>query len=72
MLSHQPRETRVRFHRTGFLLEAALLVQPDYFGKRRIQCLDHQCDLRFGVGPEGQVFLLNKGDGVIRLLVPDE
>lgn len=24
------------------------------------------------VGPDGQVFLLNKGDGVIRLLVPDE
>jgi Glucose / Sorbosone dehydrogenase len=30
-----------------------------------------RADLRFGVGPEGQVFLLNKGDGVIRLLVPD-
>ncbi len=29
-----------------------------------------QADLRFGTGPEGQVFLLNKSDGVIRLLVP--
>jgi len=28
-------------------------------------------DLRFGFGPKGQVFLLNKRDGVIRLLVPD-
>lgn len=30
-----------------------------------------RADLRFGLGPEGQVFLLNKADGVIRQLVPD-
>jgi hypothetical protein len=30
-----------------------------------------RADLRFGVGPEGQIFLLNKADGVIRVLVPD-
>jgi hypothetical protein len=30
-----------------------------------------RADLRFGVGPDGQVFILNKRDGVIRLLVPD-
>jgi hypothetical protein len=30
-----------------------------------------RADLRFGSGPNGQVFLLNKRDGVIRLLVPD-
>lgn len=29
-----------------------------------------RADLRFGTGPNGQVFLLNKRDGVIRLLVP--
>lgn len=28
-------------------------------------------DLRFASGADGQVFLLNKQDGVIRLLVPD-
>lgn len=28
-------------------------------------------DLRFGAGPDGQLLLLNKQDGVIRLLVPD-
>ena len=28
-----------------------------------------RADLRFGSGPDGQVFLLNKRDGVIRLLV---
>jgi glucose/arabinose dehydrogenase len=30
-----------------------------------------RADLRFGDGPNGQVFLLNKHDGTIRLLVPD-
>ena len=30
-----------------------------------------RADLRFGPGPDGQVFLLNKYDGTIRLLVPD-
>jgi hypothetical protein len=30
-----------------------------------------RADLRFGLGPDGQVFLLNKRDGTIRLLVPD-
>lgn len=30
-----------------------------------------RADLRFGSGPEGQVFLLNKADGTIRLMVPD-
>ena len=29
-----------------------------------------RADLRFGTGPDNQVFLLNKADGVIRLLVP--
>ncbi|MBM2851243.1 MAG: yliI 5 [Anaerolineales bacterium] len=30
-----------------------------------------RADLRLGAGPNGQVFLLNKHDGTIRLLVPD-
>jgi Glucose / Sorbosone dehydrogenase len=30
-----------------------------------------RADLRLGMGPEGQIFVLNKQDGVIRLLVPD-
>ena len=29
-----------------------------------------RADLRLGVGPQGQMFVLNKRDGVIRLLVP--
>jgi glucose/arabinose dehydrogenase len=36
-------------------------------GKRAVP----RVDLRFGFGPKGQVFLLNKRDGVIRLLVPN-
>ncbi|MGH7575010.1 MAG: hypothetical protein ACREM1_07760 [Longimicrobiales bacterium] len=30
-----------------------------------------RADLRFGAGPDGQLLLLNKQDGVVRLLVPD-
>jgi glucose/arabinose dehydrogenase len=30
-----------------------------------------RADLRFGQGPDGQIFVLNKRDGVIRLFVPD-
>ena len=29
-----------------------------------------RADLRFGLGPDGQILLLNKRDGTIRLLVP--
>jgi hypothetical protein len=31
-----------------------------------------RADLRFGMGPNGQIFTLNKGDGIIRLLVPSK
>ncbi len=30
-----------------------------------------RADLRFGTGPDGRVLLLNKADGVVRMLVPD-
>jgi glucose/sorbosone dehydrogenase len=30
-----------------------------------------RADLRFGLGPDGQILVLNKGDGTIRLLVRD-
>jgi len=30
-----------------------------------------RADLRFGFGPDGQILILNKRDGIIRLLVPD-
>ena len=31
-----------------------------------------RADLRFGAGADGQIFLLNKHDGIIRMLVPDD
>jgi hypothetical protein len=31
-----------------------------------------RADLRLGAGPQGQIFVLNKRDGIIRLLVPDK
>lgn len=33
--------------------------------------LASRADLRLGIGPQGQIFVLNKRDGIIRLLVPD-
>ena len=30
-----------------------------------------RADMRMGLGPDGQMFLLNKRDGTIRRLVPD-
>ena len=30
-----------------------------------------RADLRFGPGSDGRIFVLNKRDGTIRLLVPD-
>ena len=29
-----------------------------------------RADLRLGIGPQGQLFVLNKRDGVIRMIVP--
>ena len=29
-----------------------------------------RADLRYGAGPDGQVFIMNKHDGTLRLLVP--
>jgi hypothetical protein len=30
-----------------------------------------RADLRFGEGPDGKLFILNKRDGTIRMLVPN-
>ena len=29
-----------------------------------------RADLRMGVGPNGQIFVLNKRDGIVRVLIP--
>ena len=38
---------------------------------RRAEAAAERADLRFGKGPQGQIFVLNKRDGIIRLLVPN-
>jgi hypothetical protein len=44
------------------------LIQEKNTGQRKPPAT--RADLRFGTGPDGRVFLLNKGDGVVRLIVP--
>jgi hypothetical protein len=59
---------RVLFNHGGEARTFLQLVQA----KNREQGRDpaNRVDLRFAQGPEGQVFLLNKYDGVLRVLVP--
>jgi hypothetical protein len=45
------------------------LIREKNVEQGRVQA--SRADLRFAAGPEDQVFLLNKHDGTIRLLVPD-
>jgi hypothetical protein len=45
------------------------LIQEKNETQGRVRAV--RADLRFGQGPQGQLFILNKRDGVIRLLVPD-
>ena len=52
--------------RTMTLLE---IIQETNVAQRRNHP-NPRADFRFGTGPNGQVFLLNKADGVIRRLVP--
>jgi len=44
------------------------LIQEKNREQRRSRA--SRADLRFDGGPDGQVYLLNKYDGIIRLLVP--
>lgn len=45
------------------------LIRAENASSRRDQA--SRADLRFGFGPRRELFLLNKADGIIRLLVPD-
>ena len=60
---------RILFHHNGTDKTLLQLIQEKNAEQGREPVM--RADLRFGVGPQGQVFLLNKGDGVVRLLVPD-
>ena len=59
---------RVLFNHEGETKTLLQLIQE----KNRAQGRDPtgRADLRFGTGPDGQIFLLNKRDGVVRRLVP--
>ena len=57
---------RVLFTQNGAAVTLLQLIQEKNREQGRSPAM--RADLRFGAGPEGQVFLLNKRDGVIRLL----
>ena len=57
---------RVLFTQNGAAVTLLQLIQEKNREQGRSPAT--RADLRFGAGPEGQVFLLNKRDGVIRLL----
>ena len=59
---------RVLFNHEGETKTLLQLIQE----KNRAQGRDPtgRADLRFGTGPDGRIFLLNKRDGVVRRLVP--
>jgi Glucose / Sorbosone dehydrogenase len=57
---------RVLFNHNGAAITLLELIKEKNAGQRRSPA--PRADLRFGTGPNGQVFLLNKRDGVVRLL----
>jgi hypothetical protein len=59
---------RVLFRQDGETRTFLQVIQRKVAAQGRMPAT--RADLRFGTGPEGQVFLLNKRDGVIRRLVP--
>ncbi len=59
---------RVLFRHDGETRTFLQVIQRKVAAQGRMPAT--RADLRFGTGPEGQLFLLNKRDGVIRRLVP--
>ena len=59
---------RVLFHDDGEPKTLLQLVRQNNAAQGRQPA--RRADLRFGSGPDGQVFLLNKQDGIVRMLVP--
>ena len=59
---------RILFRDDGETRTFLQLIQDKVVAQGRMPAT--RADLRFGTGPEGQVFLLNKRDGVIRRLAP--
>ena len=62
----QGKIRRLLFNHEGETKTLLQLVQESRHRQRLSEI--PRADLRFGVGPDGQVFLLNKRDGMIRRL----
>ena len=59
---------RVRFEHRGETKTLLQMIQEKNIAQGREPT--DRADLRFGTGPNGQIFLLNKQDGIIRRLMP--
>ena len=59
---------RVRFKHRGETKTLLQMIQEKNIAQGREPA--KRADMRFGTGPEGQVFLLNKRDGTIRRILP--
>ena len=59
---------RVRFKHRGETKTLLQMIQEKNLAQGREPA--RRADLRFGTGPNGQIFLLNKQDGIIRRLMP--
>ena len=59
---------RVLFNDGGSAKTLLQLIQQKNIEQGRAPA--PRADLRFGTGPDGQIFLLNKRDGTIRRLLP--
>ena len=59
---------RVRFEHRGETKTLLQMIQEKNIAQGREPA--HRADMRFGTGPNGQIFLLNKQDGIIRRLMP--
>jgi hypothetical protein len=60
---------RILFNNNGAAKTLLQLIQEKNLAQGRKPA--SRADLRFGEGPNGQIFILNKRDGVIRLIVAD-
>ena len=60
---------RILFNDSGVSKTLLQLIQEKNAAQGKAPAT--RADLRFGEGPGGQLFILNKRDGTIRLLVPD-
>ena len=59
---------RVRFEHRGETKTLLQMIQEKNIAQGRKPA--RRADLRFGTGPNGQIFLINKQDGIIRRLMP--